>query len=103
MRDSHPLARLRLETAWSNQMVWLTACVVNFCFEAVDPSSERACRPQKWQKLWDLVHAWVNERPQAFNAIFEGDASDSSAFREIWFTADWHGKFEQPSSIGMSR
>jgi len=90
MRDSHPLARLRLETAWSNQMVWLTACVVNFCFEAVDPSSERACRPQKWQKLWDLVHAWVNERPQAFNAIFEGDASDSSAFREIWFTADWH-------------
>lgn len=101
MRDSHPLARLRLETAWSNQMVWLTACVVNFCFEATDPYAERSCRSQRWQELWDLVHAWIDERPEAFNAIFEGDTGETSAFREIWFTADWHGKHDHFSSTAM--
>ncbi|KAF2851093.1 hypothetical protein T440DRAFT_68060 [Plenodomus tracheiphilus IPT5] len=90
MRDSHPLARLRLETAWCNQMVWNTACVVNFCYESADPQTERIHRPQRWQELWDLIQAWNNERPEAFNAIFDGTSGDESAFRVILFTADWH-------------
>ncbi|KAI8939425.1 hypothetical protein NX059_003205 [Plenodomus lindquistii] len=90
MRDSHPLARLRLETAWCNQMVWNTAQIVNFCYETADPQTERVRRPHKWQELWDLLHAWMAERPEGFNAIFEGDSNPAHAFKDIWFTADWH-------------
>lgn len=94
MQDSHPLARLRLETAWANQMTWNTALIVNFCFDA-DPPSERSNKLARWQELWDLVQAWSNERPEGFNAIWHGPASEvaNSCFPEMWFTADWHGTF----------
>lgn len=90
LHDSHPLARLRLETAWSNQMLWNTARVVNFCYETGDPQNERVRRPQKWQELWNLVHEWRNERPEGFDAIYEGESNSTNAFGRIWFTADWH-------------
>ncbi|XPS68243.1 hypothetical protein M3J09_000535 [Ascochyta lentis] len=91
MQDSHPLARLRLETAWANQMTWNTALIVNFCFEA-DPSMERNGRLGRWQELWDLVQKWAQERPEGFDAIWHGQASEDehSCFPQIWFTADWH-------------
>ena len=95
MRDAHPLARLRLETAWANQMTWNIACVVNFCYEVTDPQTERAHRIQRWQELWEQVNAWIKDRPDGFNPIFEGRASDSSILPDIWFTSDWHGKFTQ--------
>lgn len=93
MQDSHPLARLRLETAWANQMTWNTALVVNFCFET-DPSREWNNRIARWQELWDLVQAWKKDRPAGFNSIWDGPATeaDESCFPQMWFTADWHGK-----------
>ena len=94
MRDAHPLARLRLETAWANQMTWNIACVVNFCYEPTEPLAERAHRVRRWHELWDLVQAWLNDRPEGFNPIFEGHANDSSVLPDIWFTADWHGMFK---------
>ncbi|KAF3053534.1 hypothetical protein E8E11_011480 [Didymella keratinophila] len=91
MQDSHPLARLRLETAWANQMTWNTALTVNFCFEA-DPSGERKNRLARWQELWDLVQAWKRDRPAGFDSIWDGPAGedDESCFPQMWFTADWH-------------
>ncbi|KAF1956781.1 hypothetical protein CC80DRAFT_562484 [Byssothecium circinans] len=87
LQDSHPLARLRLETAWANQMVWNCARVVNYCF---DDGSERIPRFERWKKLWDLVELWGRERPASFDPIWEGRGSGKSAFPEIYFTADWH-------------
>ena len=93
MQDSHSLARLRLETAWANQMTWNTALVVNFCFET-DPSRKRNNRLARWQELWDLVQAWKKDRPAGFDSIWDGPATgaDESCFPQMWFTADWHGK-----------
>ncbi|KAH7394079.1 hypothetical protein DE146DRAFT_765693 [Phaeosphaeria sp. MPI-PUGE-AT-0046c] len=86
MHDSHPLARLRLETAWSNQMTWNLAHVVNYCFDNNDMQSERSIRTQRWQALSDQVQQWANERPEAFNPIFQGKAGEKGSFPEIWFT-----------------
>lgn len=92
MQDSHPLARLRLETAWANQITWNTALIVNFCFER-DPSSERNNRVSRWHELWELVQSWSKDRPEGFDAIWYGPASEiaDSCFPQMWFTADWHG------------
>ncbi|CAG5188981.1 uncharacterized protein ALTATR162_LOCUS12076 [Alternaria atra] len=90
MRDAHPLARLRLETAWANQMTWNLACVVNFCFDGREPQNEKAHKMRRWQELWDLVQTWMHERPDTFNAVFEGLASGQGSFPRILFTADWH-------------
>lgn len=92
MHDSHPLAHLRLETAWANQMTWNTARVANFCFDGTEPNSERTPKLQRWQELWDIVEAWAIDRPAGFNPIYEGKANDNVVFPVIWFTADWHGK-----------
>jgi hypothetical protein len=92
MRDAHPLARLRLETAWANQMTWNLACVVNFCFDGREPQNEKAHKMRRWQELWDLVQTWMHERPDTFNAVFEGLASGQGSFPRILFTADWHSK-----------
>lgn len=91
--SEHPLVRLKIETAWTNQMVWNTARVVNFCYEAAHPLSDRQRRSQKWQELWDIVQSWMKERPDGFNAIYEGASHSTTAFQQIWFTADWHGMF----------
>ncbi|KAH6637472.1 hypothetical protein C7974DRAFT_141897 [Boeremia exigua] len=88
MQDSHPLARLRLETAWANQMTWNTALIVNFCFET-NPSRDRNSRLARWRELWDLVQSWGRDRPEGFSPIWQGPAEDS-CFSHIWFTADWH-------------
>lgn len=90
MQDSHPLARLRLETAWANQMTWNTALVVNFCF-ATEPAGDRQSRLTDWQKLWDLVQAWARDRPKGFDPVWHGPPTEESSFPEIYFTADWHG------------
>lgn len=90
MQDSHPLARLRLETAWANQMTWNTALIVNFCFEIESPG-ERNSKLARWHELWDLVQAWAKDRPKGFDPIWHGQVSDDSCFPEIYFTADWHG------------
>lgn len=93
MQDSHPLARLRLETAWANQMTWNTALIANFCFEN-DLQEERKNRITRWQELWDLIQAWKRDRPAGFDSIWNGPAAeaDKSCFPQMWFTADWHGE-----------
>lgn len=92
MRDAHPLARLRLETAWSNQMAWNLACVVNFCYGESETYGDTSYRIQRWQELWDTVQTWMHNRPAGFNPIFEGPSDDEGLLPNIWFTADWHGK-----------
>lgn len=99
MHDSHPLAMLRLETAWANQMTWHCACVVNFCFDGHEPR-ELLSRTQKWQTLWDAVQRWEEDRPPSFNPIWSGKPSDKSVFPEMWFTADWHSM--PPYSLRMT-
>jgi hypothetical protein len=94
MHDAHPLARLRLETAWANQMTWNLAQVINYCFDTSDLQGERIHRSQRWQELWDQVQQWATERPQAFDPIWQGEAGDrGSPFPEIWFTTDWHSTY----------
>jgi len=101
MEDAHPLKKLRLDTAWANQMTWNLACVVNFCFENSEPVSERAHRLRRWNDLWDQVHSWGNKRPEGFEPIFQGQAGRHSSFPDIWFTSDWHGESECDSSTSM--
>lgn len=92
MRDAHPLARLRLETAWSNQMAWNLARVVNFCYDGNEVYGDMLSRMQQWEELWELVHTWMRDRPAGFNPIYQGPVDDSCSFPNTWFTADWHGK-----------
>jgi hypothetical protein len=92
MQDAHPLARLRLETAWANQMTWNLAHVVNYCFDTSDSRGEHNHRGRRWQELWDQVDQWNKERPDAFNPIWEGKAGEDGVFPDVWFTTDWHGK-----------
>lgn len=91
MQDAHPLAQLRLETAWANQMTWNLAHVVNFCFDNNDLRGEQN-RGKRWQELWDQVDQWSLQRPEGFNPIWQGDAGQNGPFPEVWFTTDWHGK-----------
>jgi hypothetical protein len=93
MRDSHPLARLRLETAWSNQMTWNTALAVNFCFEGNDPRNDRTDKVRRWQEIWDLIQEWIKAKPEGFEPIWQGPSDPDCPFPEIWFTADWHGMY----------
>ncbi|KAF2869047.1 hypothetical protein BDV95DRAFT_499199 [Massariosphaeria phaeospora] len=88
--NSHFLADLRRETAYANQITWICACVIHFCFSMPDKPSERACRTQQWERLRTSLEAWLKERPASFNPIWEGPATNSSVFPEIWFSADWH-------------
>lgn len=99
VQDSHPLARLTLETAWANQMTWYTACIVNFCFENSEPQDEKTQRFRQWQDLWDTIHTWADERPKGFDPIWQGPTKSNGVFPEIWFTADWHGKYYEPCVI----
>jgi len=92
-RDAHPLARLRLETAWANQMTWNVACVVNFCFDGENSQNEKAHKMRRWQELCDLLQTWMHERPDTFDPIFEDLASHQGSFPRILFTADWHSKY----------
>lgn len=98
MQDSHPLATLRLETGWTNQMAWNCACVVNYCFDG-NPMQERSIRMERWQCLWDLVQQWERHRPMSFEPIWVGLDQANSTFPEMWFTADWHGTVHQQSSV----
>jgi hypothetical protein len=92
MQDAHPLARLRLETAWSNQMTWNLALVVNYCFDSSDAQGEKPQRDRRWQELWDQVEQWSEKRPGGFDPIWQGEAGENGPFPEVWFTSDWHGK-----------
>ncbi len=95
LEDSHPLAWLRSETAWSNQVLWHTAFVANFCFRGAGTQSESASRIRQWQELWETIQTWHKSRPRSFDQIGSGPSSDGSVFPDIWFTADWHGKPKQ--------
>ncbi|PSN62432.1 hypothetical protein BS50DRAFT_649350 [Corynespora cassiicola Philippines] len=86
MTDSHPLAQLRLETAWSNQILWLCACIANHCFSG---SSNYNAMPV-WNELVVAVQNWANSRPPSFDPIWSGEADTGNVFPEIMFTADWH-------------
>ncbi|KAF2641427.1 hypothetical protein P280DRAFT_398590 [Massarina eburnea CBS 473.64] len=87
LQNSHPLAQLRLETAWANKMIWVCACVVNFCF---DDASDRTNRVDKWHGLWKDVELWGHERPSTFDPIWSGHDREKSVFPGYYFTADWH-------------
>jgi hypothetical protein len=97
-QDSHTLAWLRLETAWSNQILWDTACVADFCFRGTGTQSKSAPRSHQWQELWEAIHMWLDSRPRSFDPTWSGPSMDGSVFPDIWFTADWHGK-SKPSNF----
>ncbi|KAF2844184.1 hypothetical protein T440DRAFT_526595, partial [Plenodomus tracheiphilus IPT5] len=90
LQDLHPLAWLRLETAWANQMLWHAACVANFCFTGAATHSEPTLSTNQWQELWEMIQKWHINRPRTFDPIGSGPAEDGSVFPDIWFTADWH-------------
>jgi hypothetical protein len=92
IQDLHPLAWLRLETAWSNQILWNTAYVANFCFGGTGTQSESVPRSRQWQELWETIHIWRDSRPRSFDPTWSGPSAAGSVFPDIWFTADWHGK-----------
>jgi hypothetical protein len=93
--DPHPLAWLRIETAWANQVLWITARIANFCFSGskVPATRKDVGRTQQWRELWDMNERWSRERPKGFDAIGEGECADDHVFPDVWFTADWHGEF----------
>jgi hypothetical protein len=91
LRDSHPLAHLSIDTAWANQIIWICALVVDFCF---DNTAERSLRLHKWQGHWDAVEVWSHGRPTSFDPIWSNHDLGSKTFPEIYFTADCHGMFQ---------
>lgn len=98
LMDPHPLAWLRSETAWANQMLWITACVANFCFSGPKMTDDTVMRTAVWQELWDKNQTWQNSRPKDFDAIGFGPTRDN-LFQDIWFTADWHGELSSQTSL----
>lgn len=93
LMDTHPLAWLRIETAWANQILWNTACVANFCFSRPKLTDDAVTRAAGWQELWDRNEAWQKSRPKEFDPIGRGPAQDEHVFEDVWFTADWHGEY----------
>jgi hypothetical protein len=98
IRDSHPFAWLRLETALSNQILWNTAQVANFCFRRPETQSQSVPRILQWQELWEAIHKWHDNKPKSFEPTWSGPSTDGSVFPDIWFTADCHGK-HKPSTF----
>lgn len=92
LMDSHSLAWLRSETAWANQVLWITANVANFCFSGSSMNNDAVTRAAAWQELWDRNQAWQKSRPKEFDPIGRGPAQDEHVFEDVWFTADWHGE-----------
>jgi hypothetical protein len=97
----HHLAWLSLETAWSNQILWNTAYVANFCFSGTGTQSESTPRLRQWQELWEIIQIWHNSRPKSFDPIWWGPSTDGSVFPDIWFTADCHGKPKQSNFCSL--
>ncbi|KAF2714095.1 hypothetical protein K504DRAFT_518292 [Pleomassaria siparia CBS 279.74] len=85
---SNPYSEVRRETAWANNMTWLCASVIHFCFDGieVDPSE----RLRQSSVLWDSVKSWRANRPSTFDPIWEHPFGEESVFPETLFTADWH-------------
>ncbi|KAF3032136.1 hypothetical protein E8E12_003617 [Didymella heteroderae] len=92
LMDTHPLAWLCRETAWANQMLWITACVANFCFSGPKITDNAVTRAAAWQDMWDRNQAWQKSRPKEFDPIGRGPAQDEHVFENVWFTADWHAE-----------
>lgn len=93
LADAHPLAWLRKETAWANQLLWLTASAANFCFSGPKTTDDTSTRAAAWQELWDKNQAWQKSKPKGFDPIGRGPAQDSHVFEDVWFAADWHGSY----------
>lgn len=100
IQDQHPLAKLRIETAWANEMTWKCARVANFCFDGKS-FEEPAARMQQWQVLWNDIESWKANRPASFEPISIG-RNNSSKFPEMYFTADWHGMCSPSCSVELS-
>ncbi|ORY02664.1 hypothetical protein BCR34DRAFT_79550 [Clohesyomyces aquaticus] len=86
-----PLATLKGETAWANNMTWLCASVVQFCFGGgADAHLELSGRLHRWRELWNDVQQWSNDRPTTFDPIWAGPAGNDHIFPRALFAADWH-------------
>ncbi|KAF2272055.1 uncharacterized protein EI97DRAFT_427020 [Westerdykella ornata] len=85
-----PASDLRVETAWANNMTWICATVIQFCFGG--GSAEPLARKQKWTELEEAVESWLQNRPATFDPIWAGlpVPGASNPFPEFWFIADWH-------------
>jgi hypothetical protein len=89
--STNPFSELERETSWANKITWICASVVHCCFDGV--KLEPATRMRQYRDQWDALEKWDNERPATFNPIWASPAGEHRVFPEIWFTADWHGKY----------
>ncbi|KAF2851079.1 hypothetical protein T440DRAFT_468198 [Plenodomus tracheiphilus IPT5] len=88
IQDSHPLDRLRVETAWANQATWNAACVAEFCLNRA--RDKLVDQTKQWEQHWDAIQTWRRDRPIAFEPMWSGPVQEESTLSGIWFTADWH-------------
>lgn len=80
------------DCGWANRVVWITLCILAFCFGDQTQSLSR------WGDLSKRVSTWVRSKPGSFDPVYFRDRlpEERSHFPEIWLSASWHGKTSYP-------
>lgn len=76
------------DSGWANQIVWITLCILTFCFGDQPQSLSR------WGDLSKRVSTWVRSKPGSFDPVYFRDRlpDEGSHFPEMWLSDSWHGK-----------
>ena len=70
---------------WTNNITWLTAQVINYCFDPQVASSA-----EQWDELHLAVESWRERLPDTFRPL--SVVADDESFPIITHLCTWHGK-----------
>lgn len=91
----------RLETSWSNAVVWLAAKIMRFCFQSSVQSPNQ--RKGQWHELSCALDDWNDQKPSSFKPIWQDSpgTGESLRFPVIICLKDWHGMLQSRASNNM--
>ena len=70
---------------WTNNITWLTAQVINYCFDPQVLSSA-----ERWEQLHLAVESWRERLPDTFRPL--SVVADDESFPIITHLCTWHGR-----------
>lgn len=80
----------------TNQVTWLTAEVVDFCF-----GNDVKVDEKNWYGLQREIDLWKQNLPETFQPLYV--VQDSKPFPEISYVCTWHGKLNYPGGSILTR
>jgi hypothetical protein len=85
----------------SDQISYLLAKTINFCFESICERDTLQERRLQWQSLRADVNRWQKSLPLGF-APFSLAVKANNPFRSIWMLQPYHGKERPPADARSS-